>query len=123
MVSVGQDGGAVFTAVLPGCLDAEVHGRWQPTRRRVRGPGSGVVIRTLVVDDDFRVAAIHAAYVSKVDGFEVIAQAHSRRRGGRRGGPAAPGPDAARPVPARTSTACKLRRRAAATATRRSTSS
>ena len=22
MVSVGQDGGAVFTAVLPGCLDA-----------------------------------------------------------------------------------------------------
>jgi two-component system CitB family sensor kinase len=24
MVSVGQDGGAVFTAVLPGCLDAEV---------------------------------------------------------------------------------------------------
>jgi hypothetical protein len=24
MVSVGQDGGGVFTAVLPGCLDAEV---------------------------------------------------------------------------------------------------
>jgi response regulator of citrate/malate metabolism len=35
------------------------------------------VIRTLVVDDDFRVAAIHAAYVNKVDGFEVIAEAHS----------------------------------------------
>jgi response regulator of citrate/malate metabolism len=35
------------------------------------------MIRTLVVDDDFRVAAIHAAYVSKVAGFEVIAQAHS----------------------------------------------
>ena len=35
------------------------------------------MIRTLVVDDDFRVAAIHAAYVDKVDGFEVIAQAHS----------------------------------------------
>jgi len=35
------------------------------------------MIRTLVVDDDFRVAAIHAAYVSKVDGFEVIAQAHT----------------------------------------------
>jgi len=35
------------------------------------------MIRTLVVDDDFRVAAIHAAYVNKVDGFEVIAEAHS----------------------------------------------
>jgi response regulator of citrate/malate metabolism len=35
------------------------------------------VIRTLVVDDDFRVAAIHAAYVAKVEGFEVIAQAHT----------------------------------------------
>lgn len=35
------------------------------------------MIRTVVVDDDFRVAAIHAAYVAKVDGFEVIAEAHS----------------------------------------------
>jgi response regulator of citrate/malate metabolism len=35
------------------------------------------VIRTLVVDDDFRVAAIHAAYVNKIEGFEVIAEAHS----------------------------------------------
>jgi response regulator of citrate/malate metabolism len=35
------------------------------------------VIRTLVVDDDFRVAAIHAAYVGKIDGFEVIARAHT----------------------------------------------
>jgi response regulator of citrate/malate metabolism len=35
------------------------------------------VIRVLVVDDDFRVAAIHAAYVNKVEGFEVIAEAHS----------------------------------------------
>jgi two-component system CitB family response regulator len=35
------------------------------------------MIRTLVVDDDFRVAAIHAAYVEKVDGFEVIAETHS----------------------------------------------
>ena len=35
------------------------------------------MIRTLVVDDDFRVATIHAAYVNKVDGFEVIAEAHS----------------------------------------------
>lgn len=35
------------------------------------------MIRTLIVDDDFRVAAIHAAYVGKIEGFEVIAQAHS----------------------------------------------
>jgi response regulator of citrate/malate metabolism len=35
------------------------------------------VIRTVVVDDDFRVAAIHAAYVGKVDGFEVIGTAHT----------------------------------------------
>lgn len=34
-------------------------------------------IRTLVVDDDYRVAAVHAAYVTKVQGFEVIGQAHS----------------------------------------------
>jgi response regulator of citrate/malate metabolism len=34
-------------------------------------------IRTLVVDDDYRVAAIHAAYVAKVEGFEVVGQAHS----------------------------------------------
>jgi response regulator of citrate/malate metabolism len=35
------------------------------------------MIRTLVVDDDFRVATIHAAYVNKVEGFEVIAEAHT----------------------------------------------
>jgi two-component system CitB family response regulator len=35
------------------------------------------MIRTVVVDDDFRVASIHAAYVAKVDGFEVIAEAHT----------------------------------------------
>lgn len=34
-------------------------------------------VRTLVVDDDFRVAAVHAAYVEKVDGFEVVGQAHT----------------------------------------------
>jgi len=36
-------------------------------------------IRTLVVDDDYRVAAIHAAYVAKIDGFEVAGVAHSAR--------------------------------------------
>lgn len=35
------------------------------------------MIRTLVVDDDFRVAAIHAAYVNKVEGFDAIAEAHT----------------------------------------------
>jgi response regulator of citrate/malate metabolism len=34
-------------------------------------------IRTLVVDDDYRVAAVHAAYVAKVPGFVVVGQAHS----------------------------------------------
>jgi response regulator of citrate/malate metabolism len=35
------------------------------------------MIRVLVVDDDFRVASIHAAYVDKVDGFSVVAKAHT----------------------------------------------
>ncbi|RAG86464.1 two-component system response regulator [Streptacidiphilus pinicola] len=35
------------------------------------------MIGTLVVDDDFRVCGIHAAYVSRVDGFEVLRQASS----------------------------------------------
>jgi response regulator of citrate/malate metabolism len=35
------------------------------------------MIRTLIVEDDFRVAEIHAAYVSRVAGFEVIGQVHT----------------------------------------------
>jgi response regulator of citrate/malate metabolism len=35
------------------------------------------MIRTLVVDDDFRVASIHAAYVGKVPGFEVAEVAYT----------------------------------------------
>ena len=35
------------------------------------------MIRRLVGHDDFGVAAIHAGYVNKVGGFEVIAEAHS----------------------------------------------
>ena len=34
-------------------------------------------MRTLVVDDDYRVAKIHAAYVARTEGFEVAGQAHS----------------------------------------------
>lgn len=35
------------------------------------------MIRTLVVDDDFRVAGIHAARLGRVEGFECIAEVHS----------------------------------------------
>ncbi len=35
------------------------------------------MIRTLVVDDDFRVAKVHAASVAQIDGFTVVGQAHS----------------------------------------------
>lgn len=34
-----------------------------------------MVIRTLVVDDDFRVARIHCNYVNRVDGFTVVGRA------------------------------------------------
>jgi response regulator of citrate/malate metabolism len=35
------------------------------------------VIKTLVVDDDFRVARIHAASVERIDGFGCVGQAHT----------------------------------------------
>ena len=35
------------------------------------------MIRTLVVDDDYRVADLHCAYVERVQGFEVAGKAHS----------------------------------------------
>jgi response regulator of citrate/malate metabolism len=35
------------------------------------------VIRVLVVDDDFRVARVHCAYVARVPGFEVAGEAHT----------------------------------------------
>lgn len=35
------------------------------------------MIRTLVVDDDFRVADVHSAYVEKVVGFAVAGKAHT----------------------------------------------
>jgi response regulator of citrate/malate metabolism len=35
------------------------------------------MIRTLVIDDDFRVARIHAASVERIDGFVCVGQAHS----------------------------------------------
>ncbi len=35
------------------------------------------MIRTLVVDDDFRVAELHCAYVDRVKGFSMVGRAHS----------------------------------------------
>jgi two-component system CitB family response regulator len=35
------------------------------------------MIRVVVVDDDYRVAGIHAAYVDRIDGFTTIGQAHT----------------------------------------------
>jgi response regulator of citrate/malate metabolism len=35
------------------------------------------VIRTVVVDDDYRVAHVHAASIDRVDGFTSVGQAHS----------------------------------------------
>jgi response regulator of citrate/malate metabolism len=41
------------------------------------GAGGGGPITVLVVDDDFRVNGIHAAYTRRVEGFEVVGQAHT----------------------------------------------
>jgi response regulator of citrate/malate metabolism len=35
------------------------------------------VIRVLIVDDDYMAASVHRAYVERVPGFEVVAEAHS----------------------------------------------
>ncbi|MGW0389807.1 DUF7342 family protein [Streptomyces sp. NPDC003042] len=40
-------------------------------------PQHGTLVHVLVVDDDVRVARINAAYVAKVPGFQVTAQAHT----------------------------------------------
>jgi response regulator of citrate/malate metabolism len=48
------------------------------------------VITTLVVDDDYRVAGIHAAYVARVDGFQVVGQAHTAAEALRLAAEAAP---------------------------------
>lgn len=36
-----------------------------------------MTLGVVVVDDDFRVTALHRAYVERVEGFEVVAEAHS----------------------------------------------
>ena len=35
------------------------------------------MIRTLIVDDDFRVADVHRGYVERLDGFRVVGEAHT----------------------------------------------
>jgi response regulator of citrate/malate metabolism len=35
------------------------------------------LLQVLVVDDDYRVAGIHAAYLERTDGFAVLGQAHT----------------------------------------------
>ena len=54
--------------------------RWRgvhrtPAARRQASPGANRMIRTLIVDDDFRVAGLHRAYVEKVPGFTVVGEA------------------------------------------------
>ena len=92
LVDPGSAGhGAVFEARLAGSAD----------RTREEPDVTTEPIRVLVVDDDFRVARLHASYVEATDGFEVVGTAHTAadaRADGRR---AAPGPGAARRVPAR----------------------
>lgn len=37
------------------------------------------MIRTLIIDDDFRVAELHAKFVNRVEGFHVVGSAHTAR--------------------------------------------
>lgn len=43
-------------------------------------PAEASPIRTLVVDDDFRVAEVHAGYAAAMDGFEVVGSEHTAAR-------------------------------------------
>ena len=54
-----------------------------PDERHRRSPPDAhrtAPIRTLIVDDDYRVAGIHAAYVARIDGFEVVGRPTPRPR-------------------------------------------
>jgi response regulator of citrate/malate metabolism len=46
-------------------------------RQHPRPTTVGSPIRTLVVDDDYRVASMHTAYINRIDGFVTVGQAHS----------------------------------------------
>lgn len=51
--------------------------RARPAVRPAEHRGGALMIEVLVVDDDVRVAHVHAAYVEKVPGFHVAGQAYS----------------------------------------------
>ena len=59
--------GAVFVATLRGVLEAP------------RDRGARMTLRVVVVDDDFRVAQLHAQFVAAVPGFEVAGGGARRR--------------------------------------------
>src|SRR6266511_823442 len=48
-----------------------------PWGERRAGRRGGVMIRVLIVDDDFMVAKVHGGYVAKTPGFEVVGVAHT----------------------------------------------
>ena len=70
-----------------------------PSERRSRR--STAMITVLVVDDDFRVARIHSAFVDRIEGFRTDRRGQHRPGGHPVGRRAGPGPDPARSLPAR----------------------
>src|SRR5206468_4164480 len=52
-------------------------GRPGGRRRRRRGEGGAGVVTTLIVEDDFRVARLHAEVVDALDGYSVAATVHT----------------------------------------------
>ena len=78
---VRRAGGSIAVSQGPG-RGSRSGCRCQPpprpaTRRRLASGWGRDVIRTLVVDDDFRVARIHAASIERIDGFVCVGEAHS----------------------------------------------
>src|SRR5438552_3832062 len=55
----------------------EQRGRSGVHRAPAVGRGGTPMIRVLIVEDDFRVAEIHRAYVQRLEGFTVVAEAHT----------------------------------------------
>ena len=95
--------------------------RHEPHRTRCRGVV--LVIRVLVVDDDFMVARIHVGFVERVDGFEVVGVAHSGAEAADAVADASPRPPPPRPLPPRPVRPRPARRPAHAARTRATPSS
>ncbi|WP_433235065.1 response regulator [Actinomadura nitritigenes] len=66
---------------MSGHGDGRTTGRWTGAEGRAGGAaaerGGGAVIGVLVVDDDFRVAQVHAGFVAGLPGFAVTGLAHT----------------------------------------------